>query len=976
MSFETFNMSLEDHVETKDSLPCRDLQPARSSENHNNSSSDSSRSVCSPPYTDILDSSSSKAFLMDKSNNTTSAKDDVSHDVNIHLHQSVAAAASNGSVNFWSENLSTVMRNQKMELETCQSISRHAEAGGSGPVTSPDSAGRVRHTHSSETSHTDSTENDCCSLSSREIIRSSSFCLEDQPLPVFSSLEDSSICPAMGHPSFPPEGILLSTALSDVFAGLQEQKSTERLREKTDPPFLSQTFTQAEDWQLSAEENDMVASNSFVALPKENEGALLRTFVCEADCERGAQLESNSSAEAVPSPHFCGLFTPEQGATFVYAASDMQDAVKDVRTSTPVQIMSNHMLRPPSFSQSPFTENTSSPALNSAKQQQQNSLSTKQRLAAGPTPSASTVKKKEIKKFPRSDFSDVKCKVLTRSAHQLSTSGSASQHRLSQINMHSKHTQAHRKTPTNMGHSKVTNSNNDASTAAKMVSDARRGGYTGAACLGATLIQSSQHDFTAASESPNPGNGECKRQASLPDKLPSPSHRASSAQCRNNRSKTEQTGSSQAAAASAHQTFCFSPSNKTPERSSQTDPKQTPKKNASNKVAAGSGCALSRDKPPVFRIRVSCSSESPSVPPKQRNPASCSTSFTFRKIKDADNHLGLTKAGSLHCSEQNKQARLTEVTKEVAENSIRGVRKISLVDESSKPAGATCDERQRSFRERTSPKSAKGTTPSQPLAATSRPASLSARPRQGGSGRDECSSSKTTGTPQPQQPRRTASQRAQRKEEPSLKTPSVKGKIKPQVNGSRPPQTPCCPPPLRPPSTPTSRIPRRTQRPSISLEGMGSTQAAFNGKDRKHVWRPAPGVAAHRETRLKTAQLKAKLITPLRRNTQPTLNTTCKSSASTSQSSAHSVLSHLDRTPSPRPAHPTSGGAVDQKKSKVGSRQQHLHQQASQPNLSNGSPGLVPAEDYRAQQLREQLAASNCRFEALAVVLQQTLAEV
>ncbi|KAM4621896.1 microtubule-associated tumor suppressor 1 homolog A [Polymixia lowei] len=82
--------------------------------------------------------------------------------------------------------------------------------------------------------------------------------------------------------------------------------------------------------------------------------------------------------------------------------------------------------------------------------------------------------------------------------------------------------------------------------------------------------------------------------------------------------------------------------------------------------------------------------------------------------------------------------------------------------------------------------------------------------------------------------------------------------------------------------------------------------------------------------------------------------------------------------------------AVDKNKPKASSRQQQQQQpqqQAARPAQTSGPPDLLPedaTEDYRAQcerkdqslqQLRGLLAASNCRFEAIAVVLQQVLAE-
>lgn len=79
----------------------------------------------------------------------------------------------------------------------------------------------------------------------------------------------------------------------------------------------------------------------------------------------------------------------------------------------------------------------------------------------------------------------------------------------------------------------------------------------------------------------------------------------------------------------------------------------------------------------------------------------------------------------------------------------------------------------------------------------------------------------------------------------------------------------------------------------------------------------------------------------------------------------------------------TCSFTVDKNKAKASSCQQRPQQQASRPNPSNGPPDVVPAsvaeverKNHRIQQLRDLLAASNCRFEAITIVLQQTLAKV
>lgn len=74
---------------------------------------------------------------------------------------------------------------------------------------------------------------------------------------------------------------------------------------------------------------------------------------------------------------------------------------------------------------------------------------------------------------------------------------------------------------------------------------------------------------------------------------------------------------------------------------------------------------------------------------------------------------------------------------------------------------------------------------------------------------------------------------------------------------------------------------------------------------------------------------------------------------------------------------------VDKNKSKAGSHQQHPQQQASQQNQSTRPQDAVPASltevdriNQNVQQLKGLLRASNCRFEALSIVLQQTLTGV
>lgn len=79
----------------------------------------------------------------------------------------------------------------------------------------------------------------------------------------------------------------------------------------------------------------------------------------------------------------------------------------------------------------------------------------------------------------------------------------------------------------------------------------------------------------------------------------------------------------------------------------------------------------------------------------------------------------------------------------------------------------------------------------------------------------------------------------------------------------------------------------------------------------------------------------------------------------------------------------TCSFAVDKNKPKPSFRQQPLQQKVSQLSQGNGPPDVVPGSASEAgikvqsiQQLKGHLDASNSRFEALAIVLQQTLTEV
>ncbi|XP_034453135.1 microtubule-associated tumor suppressor 1 homolog A isoform X1 [Hippoglossus hippoglossus] len=960
MSNKTFTMST-DQVKSTVPVPHRGMQLGLSPKSHYSNSSmspspDSESSISnmsdreagSSPDINMLECCLSEGSFVDNLDNNT-LQQDVFCDVSTNLNQTFIATPVNDSMNFWNKN-SNGMSSQETELEY-HTLSMNTEDDINTEMTSPDSAARESHLSSCEISRRGSTENDWHSLSSCEMVmRRNSFGLEDQSLLIVSSLDGSSISPADGHAAFPTESNLLSTTLPDVC-----EKSTEMVMgENAGHPCLGVTFTQADNWELPAEENDIATCNALVALPSEDEGCLFMTFVCEPSSADSGKEVHFSSVEADLLAHFPGASTPEQGNTFVSTLSALQENYKDIKMSTPVQNIEDKTPRLPSFSESPCTENAISPGLQPVKQPTV-SVTQKQRLVAGLSPSSSKVNKLVIKKFPKSDFGFVKFKVVTRAVHQMVVPGPASQHKPSQVNVTNKRTESHTAATVRISPAKIRNSTAVISTTTKTVSDTQKRVNTGAASLGVKTIQSCGH---------NAVDGQDKSRASPLDHRTAANKHASVIQSSNGSSETEQATSCQGADTSAkhtgNQTFCFSSLEKSPDQSGKTDPKPAPKKGMSNKIQVRSGSALGQGKPLFQKTRPRCSSEGSSSatrPPKEkRTILRVSTSFTIPK---ADKHLGQTNPGNLTCSSQKKRDVQAEATKRTAESATRSLKKISLVAESSTStsAGVSGDESKGRFQLRPSPRQTRAAPP----AICPRAVTLSTRQRQ------------ATLTPQSRQTGIAGNPRG----DPSLGTtsaPSVKSKL----NGSQPPQTPTRLFHMGPPTTPASRLPRKTPEPSRSFteannhgdlgEGAGSTKV--------------PGGAAYKQTPFKSVVLKARLFSTPGKNTGLTLTTACKPAASTSKAASNYTVSPLKRTASARLVRLPSGGAVDKSKPKATSRQQHPQQKPSQPSRSHGPPDVVPPsvakgerKDQSTQQLRGHLAASNCRFEALTIVLQQTLTE-
>lgn len=654
---QTFNLSINE-VESKVPLPHKGLQLGLSPESESSSisgspSPDSSsfsylsnREDDGSPDTNMLECCLSDGSPVDYSpHNVSSPQGDASK------KQTFVFTPVNCSMDFWNENLS-LLTNQQRELVANEGFCVNSEDGSNSAVISPDSVGT--ELSSCEISRTGSTENSCYSPSSGEMImRSKSFRLEDESLLVFSSLEESSVSPAVGLPALPAESNVLSTTLPDVC-----ENSTEVIAEEnTAQSHLGMTFIKGDNWEPFVDESDMVTSNSLLHLPQEREGGLLMTFVCEPSEDSGRDAEL-AGAETEQLSNFRGAFTPEQGMALVSTQSTMQETQKDIHTSTPVQTIGNKIPSFPSFSESPCTGNTSSTGMSLVKQQSI-SVTPKERLVAGLPPSGSKLKNVETKRFLKSDYSSIKSKVVTKSRHQMTVPGSL--HKLSEMSMNKRGTEANKGATIGISPTKARSRLTVGSTA-KTVSGSQRQVKTGASNLGKTVIQSCGHvDGDGMDGRPSP-----------------PDHRSST------RSEPEQATpvADTSAQDAGNNTFCFPSLEKSPDRNCKTDPKQSPKKSISAKTEVRSGSALGQEKAALLKTRPRClsdtlSSLASSRPPKvNRTTVRILTSFT---IPQTPSPLGQTKPGNPICSSQNKRATQAETTNRAADISTRAVRKISLL---------------------------------------------------------------------------------------------------------------------------------------------------------------------------------------------------------------------------------------------------------------------------------------------------------
>ncbi|XP_028975049.2 microtubule-associated tumor suppressor 1 homolog A isoform X2 [Esox lucius] len=441
--------------------------------------------------------------------------------------------------------------------------------------------------------------------------------------------------------------------------------------------------------------------------------------------------------------------------------------------------------------------------------------------------------------------------------------------------------------------------------------------------------------------------------------------------------------------------------------------------------ASPASSTSNQDKVLVLQRRSRCWSDSSSTTSTstlhRETRASKSSSASFSSPKRFI-HLGpgLDRPASQNCSAAH--IKQPGSRKETAERNRKEIKKFSLVTASSKlavgvtlEAGTVYDGTKSGFgaqpslnraRAATAPAThprppppaatAPATHPRPPPPAATAPASQAPathprppppapRPRQG---RDVWSNaSGGMGSPKAKRSTKSGSQNSRTSEGPSVGSSLANGITKPPVAVSRPRQTSGQPlavgssQPTAPPAASSSRLPYKPQNVSRSIPFKASEHDIVATGNTQ----VSSGAASS-----KTTVFKARLLTHPGRSTVPALATGCKTAGSSNQVPSRPGATPLKRSASSRLIRPAAVPLVDKTRHRATPRSQPPPQPPPQPPVlpparSDGRPNLVPAggaeihrprsewEDRSLQQLQGLLVASNCRFEAMVVVLQQAL---
>ena len=576
---------------------------------------------------------------------------------------SISSCMSNTSVDNWNGNISLVISN----LGTSPSHTR-----GNEEAPSPNSAEGESLRGSVVVLRRAFSENGC-SLSSEEMVmRSNSFCLQEDQALAISLLEETSCSPALGpcSPALPTELSRMSDTLPDVCEGQKGQKNMPAQH------FRGMTFNLPEDHQLPPEDDPLVQSASPGDVPFKRNGGHLRTFLCEPNpastAYDGVSLATIPCSKTVSElwPYFTGGSTPEEGQTVPFPANEDPDSSDHVQTSTPVQNVGNQTISFPILNESPFT---TSPAPHSGPR---TAVTPKRRLVARLPPSTGRISKAEIKSFRKTDFSCIKPKIMTRPASQTSMASpvlaKATYCNPGQVTLSSNLSQGNKSTPTTsppvgVGNNIPPKSDGDGQLSKPL---AAIGESVGVPYLGMTFIQSEDQDLSPAAE-----DGKCR--GSVCDKMPSvcedvPAASPAGPEAGHVASRSEPSSGP----CPGNQTFCIT----SPQSSASKDqgkPTSAPANERREEVPDHNRkrtiVTSNREKPPTPALRSRCFSESSSVSRvirETRGSISSSSSFTTSRTYNLQSQAKPDL--------QNRHHRQLEASKATPDRPSPGFRKVSL----------------------------------------------------------------------------------------------------------------------------------------------------------------------------------------------------------------------------------------------------------------------------------------------------------
>lgn len=679
-------------------------------------------------------------------------------------------------------------------------------------------------------------------------MRNNSLNLEDETVPLLSSLEESIMSPAISS------------------AVVQDNTSMEGFPvEKTNHACFGMTVILEDDCEHLTDEK-IHNPNLHVTLPSETELGCRRKFLCDSsnsDHDGMPPPSGETSAKAGRPSHMNRTFVEINNATFMAPTLEEQDSGDNNQTSTPVLNIGNRF-SPLPLSGSPLSVSKDGPEVFPPQGRQIPQTPEQQMIAR-----LSSASGKAVKTFPKPDYSVVKSRIMT----QLATPGTVpAQHKTSKINGHAKPSRVNGKA---LGKLKRTT----ASVSLKTAADPSQPGPL-----------SIREDVEGVSR------------ASLRNSLTGIDD-ALSALNTEQSPRSEQTASGQEVTSTqtqqpAKSTFCSSSSLLPPEKNDHADHhKPSPKKaEESHGNGVGSGSTSCCDIPPLAKMRSFDCSTSQSRPPREKKRTSSSSSFNFSSTTRP-------KPGNLSTSVPNKQGDKAGVKRGPPEGSSREVKKISLVAELPKSkvadaSGSTCDQSKGRLGARPSPRQSTGLPASRLTAASpaTRPVPLSSRLRhQGTSG----AVLGATDLLQVKQNNPAAHPRALASDKATMGAPTTR--TKPAVNGFRL-QT------SNRPSTAGSSNATASKTPHQKAQGPSRSTALKAGlqSDKSRDTGITP-VAPLRPSSFKTLVLKTRLLAKPPGETGPPSATSCKSASSGKLGSARSTVSPLRRTVSLRIAQSLPG---------------------------------------------------------------------